>query len=119
MNFDDVNYGMYNKYILIDPNKGDSNVEIKELKEREGFDDYQESQNNILDKDTVSLPLTEANLISSDHPKFQHDETDTLTEEERLQIQKDKDEEIEKEKLKKQQEEEDESPDPKISEVTS
>ena len=37
MNFDDVNYELCNKYILIDPKITDSHVEIKELKEQVGF----------------------------------------------------------------------------------
>ena len=51
MNFDDVNYELYNKYILIDPKITDSHVEIKELKERGGFVPTKESYNNLLDAD--------------------------------------------------------------------
>ena len=51
MNFDDVNYELYNKYILIDPKITDSHVEIKELKERGGFVPTKESYNNLLNAD--------------------------------------------------------------------
>ena len=78
MTFDDYNYDLYNKYILIDPNLHESDEE--EIKEIGGFDP---KTNVKQDDDGKSVALTDKILETNNQDHFRFDALDTRTEEEK------------------------------------
>ena len=87
MTFDDYNYDLYNKYILIDPNRGEDDQEEVDLgdfvpqvvmKTKKGV-----PMKNMND-DSQSLPLTERQLEQSCHDSYKHEALDIQTEVEKL-----------------------------------
>ena len=74
MNFDDVNYEMYNKYIFsLNPQFDGFHEEVNSLI---GTED----NNTHIKKDNQSVPLTSKQLTSQNYEQYSHSELDTKTE---------------------------------------
>ena len=75
MTFEDYNYDLYNKYILIDPNIQEA--EEEEIKELGGF----APQTNVKhDDDVKSIALTDKLIEHNNPDHFTFDALDTRTE---------------------------------------
>ena len=85
MHFEDYNYELYNKYVLIDPNKGIADEQLEEDEEQPkekmlGFAPGEENSEGAASK---KQPITENLLEQSVHDSYKHNQLDVETEAEK------------------------------------